>query len=179
MLRRAVQDRACSITLTGLILFGMAGGAQAAPLLYIFEYDPFEGYAAASITFSSPDFADSNGDTLTYVSGQINGCAPASLTLVANAFATPIADPTHCGDATGPNVDGLFFQPDIMPPLTAGVFPSTQTAGRQFDINSESSYRYGSGSLTIQQVPEPATVGLFGVGLAALSGIRRRTSRRH
>ena len=43
MLRRAVQDRACSITLTGLILFGMAGGAQAAPLLYTFEYDPIAG----------------------------------------------------------------------------------------------------------------------------------------
>ena len=53
-------------------------------------------------------------------------------------------------------------RPDIMPPLTAGVFPSTETAGRQFDINGESAYRYTSGSLTIQQVPEPATVGLFG-----------------
>jgi hypothetical protein len=42
-----------------------------------------------------------------------------------NAFATvPIFDTTTCGDDLGPDVDGLFFRPDIMPPLSVGVFPT-------------------------------------------------------
>ena len=167
----------------GLILFGMVGRAQAAPLLYIFEYDPLDNLAAASITFSAPDFADTVGDTLTYVSGEINGCAPAILSLdSSNAFATlPIFDTTTCGDDLGPDVDGLYFRSDVMPPLTVGVFFSTETAGRLFGVENGAFYRYTSGSLTIQEVtavPEPATLGLFAMGLAALRGIRRRSSRR-
>jgi PEP-CTERM motif len=69
-----------------------------------------------------------------------------------------------------------------MPPLTLGVFSSTETAGRLFAVQDGAFYRYTSGSLTIQEtttaVPEPATLGLFGMGLAALRGIRRRSSRR-
>ena len=168
----------------GLILFGMAGRAQAAPLLYIFEYDPLDNFAAASVTFSAADFVDTVGDTLTYVSGDINGCASATLFLdSSNAFATlPIFDTTTCGDGLGPNVDGLYFRSDIMPPLTLGVFSSTEAAGRLFAVQDGAFYRYTSGSLTIQEattaVPEPATLGLFGMGLAALRGIRRRSSRR-
>ena len=85
------------------------------------------------------------------MSGDINGCAPATLLLDSfNAFATvPIFDTTTCGDDLGPDVDGLFFRPDIMPPLSVGVFSTADAAGRLFAVEFGSFYRYTSGTLTI------------------------------
>lgn len=150
-----------------------------ASLLYEFNYDAFDTYSAASITFSSSTFAVSVGDVLTYISGDINGCAPASLAVDGlNAFATPVFGSGSCGDGIGPDVDGLFFRPDLMPPLTLGTFVSSDTAGRQFEVSNGNYYEYVGGSLTIRDVgtvPEPGSLALVGLGLALVaSGAWRR-----
>lgn len=151
-----------------------------ASLLYIFNYDALNSYAAASITFSAPTFATNVGDVLTYVSGNINGCAPASIEIVPFiAFGTPVFANGSCGDGLGPDVDGLFFRPDTMPPLTTGTFISTSTAGRQFEFAGGNFYSYVGGSLTIRDtgvVPEPSTLLLIGLGLALAA--RRLRNRR-
>jgi hypothetical protein len=151
-----------------------------ASLMYVFNYNELGDYAAASITFSSPTFAQNVGDVLTYVSGDINGCAPSSIAVDPfNAFATPVFANGSCGDGIGPDVDGLFFRPDVMPPLATGTFISTDTAGRQFESDGGGNfYSYVGGSLTIRDVgtvPEPGSLALAGLGLAlAASAMRRR-----
>ncbi|HKO87532.1 MAG TPA: PEP-CTERM sorting domain-containing protein [Burkholderiales bacterium] len=163
-----------------LIAAAVSAMALCAPaqagLLYTFNYDASANHAAASITFSSVDFAQNVGDVLTYVSGNINGCAPGSLTIDLNAFATPIFANGSCGDGLGPDVDGLFFRPDVMPPLTLGIFDSAATAGRQFEISSGNFYQYVGGSLIIAAdgtVPEPGTLALIGLSLMAVFLTRR------
>jgi hypothetical protein len=151
-----------------------------AALIYTFNYDAMGNYAAASISFSSASFAQNTGDVLTYLSGDINGCAPTSIAVDGlNAFATPVFGVGSCGDGTGPDVDGLFFRPDVMPPLTVGTFMSTDTAGRQFDTGGGSNYyAYGGGSLTIRDagnnIPEPLSLSLAGLALALAAGVRAR-----
>lgn len=104
-----------------------------AGLVYTFNYDALGNYSAASISFTRTGFAQNAGDVLTYLSGDINGCAPASISIDLNAFLTPLFANGSCGDGLGSDVDGLFFRPDVMPPLTFGTFVSTRTAGRQFE----------------------------------------------
>lgn len=153
-----------------------------AGLLYTFNFDALDNYAAASITFASSSFAQNVGDILTYVSGSINGCAPGTISVDGlNAFATPVFGNGSCGDGLGPDVDGLFFRPDVMPPLTLGVFLSAATAGRQFELSNGNFYRYTSGSLTIRDdgaVPEPGTLALAGLAIAVIASTaaRRRVS---
>ncbi|MFG6433392.1 PEP-CTERM sorting domain-containing protein [Roseateles sp. LYH14W] len=154
----------------------------AASLIYTFSYDAVGNYAAASINFSSAGFAQNTGDVLTYVSGDINGCSPTSIAVDSlNAFATPVFGLGSCGDGTGVDVDGLFFRPDVMPPMSLGTFFSTQTAGRQFESGGGSNfYVYSSGLLTIRDagdVPEPTSWALAGLALALAAGTRaqRRT----
>lgn len=151
-----------------------------ASLLYIFNYDALDSYSAASITFSAPTFATNVGDVLTYVSGNINGCAPTSIEIVSLiAFGTPVFADGSCGDGLGPDVDGLFFRPDTMPPLTTGTFISSETAGRQFQFAGGNFYSYVGGSLTIRDigvVPEPSALLLIGLALA-LAALRLRNRR--
>jgi hypothetical protein len=155
-----------------------------ASLIYTFNYDALGNYAAASISFSSASFAQNTGDVLTYLSGTINGCAPASIAVDSlNAFATPVFGVGSCGDGSGPDVDGLFFRPDVMPPLTLGTFVSTGAAGRQFDAGGgRMSYAYAGGSLTIRDagnsIPEPVSLSLVGLALALAAGARARSRAR-
>lgn len=166
-----------------LIAAAIVAAAISAPtqagLLYTFNYDALDNYAAASINFASAGFADSVGDILTYVSGSINGCAPTQISVDGlNAFATPVFGFGSCGDGLGPDVDGLFFRPDVMPPLTPGVFISSSTAGRQFEFDGGNFYRYVGGSVTIRDdstVPAPGTLLLTGL---ALVGVLRSMIRR-
>lgn len=149
-----------------------------AALIYTFNYDAMGNYAAASISFSSAGFAQNVGDVLTYVSGDINGCAPTSIAVDGlNAFATPVFGNGSCGDGLGADVDGLFFRPDVMPPLTLGTFVSTASAGRQFEIQNGNFYQYVGGSLTIRDagtIPEPVSLALVGLALAAAAGGRAK-----
>jgi PEP-CTERM motif len=150
-----------------------------ASLVYTFDYDALGSYAAASISFASTGFAQSFGDVLTYVSGDINGCAPASIAVNDNGFATPVLVTGSCGDGIGPEVDGLYFQPDLMPPLSLGTFISSDFAGRQFEFAGGSLYRYVGGSLTIRDagtVPEPTSWALAGIAL--LMAVATRTRRK-
>src|SRR4051812_42730721 len=104
--------------LLAMVAAALLAGPMAAnaSLLYTFTYDPLEGYGAASISFTTDSFATVPGDTLTYLSGDINGCAPATLAFDSFvAFATPVFGTGSCGDGNGPSVDGLFFRPDTMP----------------------------------------------------------------
>lgn len=149
-----------------------------ASLVYTFNYDALDTYSAASIQFTSASFAQNVGDVLTYLSGNINGCAPASIALdPLNAFATPVFAFGSCGDGIGPDVDGLFFRPDLMPPLTLGTFVSTQAAGRQFEYSNGNGYAYVGGSLTISEagaMPEPGSLALYGISLAVAALLARR-----
>ena len=167
----------CKFIAAAVSAIAFSAPANAA-LLYTFNYDALDNLSAASITFSSAGFADSVGDVLTYVSGSINGCAPGSISVDGlNAFATPVFANGSCGDGLGPLVDGLFFRPDLMPPLTTGVFVSTATAGRQFEIDGGNFYRYVGGSLTIRDdgtVPEPGSLALTGIALAAVAAVARK-----
>jgi hypothetical protein len=167
-----------SLTLT-LCIAAACSPAKAA-LVYTFDYDALGNYAAASISFTSTDFAQNVGDVLTYLSGDINGCAPASIAVDGlNAFATPVFGTGSCGDGIGPDVDGLFFRPDTMPPLSLGAFTSAGTAGRQFDFGSGNLYQYVAGSLTIRDagtVPEPTSWALAGIAL--FMAVAARTRRR-
>src|SRR5215217_3320453 len=135
--------------------------AANATLIYTFNYDSImfneRNYSAASLSYTTESFLTTVGDSMTYVSGNINGCAPATLALDSlMAFATPVFANGSCGDGTGSQVDGLFFLPDTMPPLTTGTFISTSTAGRQFETGGGgNTYRYTSGSLTIYEISVP------------------------
>lgn len=172
-MRKMVLAAALSISL-------MASASHAA-LVYTFNYDAFGNYAPASISFTSQNFAQNTGDVLTYLSGDINGCAPSTLALDGFAFATPVFGSGSCGDGIGPDVDGLFFRPDVMPPLTTGIFVSTGLAGRQFEVEGGNFYEYVGGSLTIRdvgQVPEPHVLSLLGMALLAAVAARRARSRR-
>ena len=167
---------------TALLCVAAACAPAKAALVYTFNYDALGNYTATSISFSSASFARNAGDVLTYISGDINGCAPTSIAVDGlNAFATPVFGNGSCGDGTGPDVDGLFFRPDIMPPLTVGTFVSLALAGRQFASQGGGNfYQYVGGSLTIRDagtVPEPGSLALTGLCLAlAASGAWRRNS---
>lgn len=165
---------------TALLCVAAACSPAKAALVYTFNYDALGNYSAASIRFSSISFAQNVGDVLTYISGDINGCAPTSIAVkFSNVFATPVFGNGSCGDGTGPNVDGLYFQPDNLPLSTTGTFSTLTTAGRQFELpGNVSNYQYVGGSLTIREdgtVPEPGTLALTGLCLALVaSGVWRR-----
>jgi hypothetical protein len=177
------------ILLAAIALASFASSAHAT-LLYTLNFDPLNEFCAASISYTTEDFAFDYGDTLYYHSGDVNGCAPTEIWVepfrnLRGFSQIPFIDTTKCGDGIGPGVDGFFFRVDDFPnPLTTGTFVSTNTAGRVFAGLTPSgaeglvSWEYAGGTLIISEISSPiatpATAALFGIALSALGFIWKR-----
>jgi hypothetical protein len=182
-----------------LNLHGFEGfGIDGYSIYALFAADgTFSGTAADGFTFTSTSgvvylFADLDGDALGTktldpldVPGILGDTLLASATLVSgNGIGAPLpCDPVTeaCGDFT------LTFNPFELTPEGEGVFvwpvPFYLTAVLKGQFNSfdptavppgEAQFINGSADAFFQDVPEPATMSLLGIGLAASGMLARR-----
>jgi hypothetical protein len=163
--------------LTGLLLtiaflLSSSAVARASTYVYDFHFDPlaFNGqtYDATDIFYTTGSILN---PSLTYLSGSINGYAPATLLtggssyiFVASSFDQPLG-----------TVQGVAFY--ALLPLSGPGFYFTTAAGRGISFpalpptTTETLFVYSTGSLTITATPEPDSIWLLLSGALAGTGL--------
>ena len=170
-----------TIRISGLIgaaalAVAASSSASAATYLFTFQFDDLVSdrgnFAATSIVYSGDDLYD---NTLTYVSGSVNGATAAGL------FATIQGNPTgqrayifEPADYDVPvgGIADIFFS--VIAPLAAETTHETTSAGRGIRTSSGASFRYTTGRLTITAVPEPSAWALMILGFGCVGAAMRR-----
>ena len=180
------MKRLHSILWAATILAAASENLRSETYFYDFTFDAYQSYPQATIRYLSAN-PPASVSTLSYVSGDVNGCRAATLLgYQSNAtvwnFETP--ETLNCGSGT---CSVAALELEVNNPLNVGSF-QTQRAGRGIQIEANAiNFYYTSGTLVISEnitspgsepVPEPRTAG--SIGLAALaflgtSALRRTT----
>lgn len=171
-------SKALKLAATAAVALCAASGASAASYLFTFQFgavtSSLGNFNATTIAYSADSL---DPDTLTYVSGDVNGVTSPVLsrsvygpTQRAYTFASP--DFTQ---APGTVVDVFFSL--VPPPIGLGSYDTTQAA-RGIRTTSGAFYVYTTGNLTITElaaaVPEPATWATLIAGFLLVGGAMRR-----
>jgi len=188
LLPRMLESVAMKALLVGaLALFGLAGAVRA-DVIYQFNVDATAGIENFSFSFTVPSlltdgqapaftpFTVTDGThSWTIVNGLAGVGAGPSCFLFDTGGSSNIND--TCGMGVGSSPDGVFglVLSGGLPTATGGPFTFSSGLGI-FDFPDGQDIPSLSGTLTISSAaPEPATIGLVGVALAALAW--KRTER--
>ena len=156
-----------------------------ASVLYTFHYDPItvrtntgtiRTYAADEFAFTVPTFI-TNDQTIQTPGGELNGFQFSSLRayFTTSPFPSPPSFVFDAFSGAGPvdEVTALLFYLSDPPNLT-GLY-TTSLAGRGIsNPNGGVGYVYTNGTLSITQIPEPASAALMVLGIGVFCCLRRR-----
>jgi hypothetical protein len=173
--RRVLMSQLAGLLLTIAFLLSSSAVAHASTYVYDFHFDPlaFNGqtYAATDIFYTTGSILD---PALTYLSGSINGYAPATLPTAGSNYIFV----TSSFDQPVGTVQGVAFYAPF--PLSGPGFYFTNSAGRGISFpafpptTTETLFEYSTGSLTITAAaatPEPDSIWLLVSGALAGTGL--------
>jgi hypothetical protein len=163
----------------GLFAVLLLAAPMAAKAIVIYEFTGTTNYNRLvnySFTLERPDFIDLW--SAVYPASETSSCAVSD-----PRYPDAFCDHLHLDHTYHPGYEFVGFDYRSSPTAVGGIgagftfdFGSFTTAGTHHSIDR---YAEGNGTLIVtvlQDVPEPTTLGLFGLGLAGLGMVRRRKS---
>ena len=172
------------IIATIALLATAAAGTAHGAYIYTFSFDAWDTLPFGVLQYESAELpAMGHGIELSYVGGNLNGCAPQSIEA---SFMTATEVAFGPGDDTAKECEGnpsgvVGFAFNVEGAFAPGTF-MTSSAGRAIGNGNLVYFEYGGGSLTINAfppgpispVPEPQSIALVCGGLAGLFVARKR-----